>query len=343
MVGSKLLIDDESLDKGYQRQMENWRKATEKKHWSQLLPVTGYFFADERNQKELQSPTITKTLKTRPMREDGIYNLLTLVGALYVLGGITGKATVEAFFAQHYINLPSYTTWHTIWQHIDEATDRYRSDAEQLKTSNAGQTVSPESSPQISESVELTSLPNPISICSTPSSPKRIRRLRIGLIASASGVFNAAVGVILAKPKVDPASEVGAVTLVGSGNQLLTLQAGTQTISAKDEITLTTPIAIGETVTDMFKIQNTYTHPVRIETFSGGAQRPSRNEADWSSPQSPLPPVTNILLQPGETYEYSQSRAFFVPGHYFVEPTVEDAFGNWGGIQPFTRIHFMVK
>jgi hypothetical protein len=39
---------------------------------------------------------------------------------------------------------------------------------------------------------------------------------------------------------------------------------------------------------------------------------------------------------------YEETRVFFQAGDYFIEPLKQDIRGRWGGIQPFTRIHFYV-
>lgn len=138
------------------------------------------------------------------------------------------------------------------------------------------------------------------------------------------------------------ASEVGVVSLAGTSNQLLSMQTSSQTISVPPgQTTFPVPIEVGETVTVAFKVQNSDTHPIWIKTLGCGAQGPSDNQVDWRGPQSPFPEVHDIRLQPGETYEFRQSRAFYIFGDYFVEPVMQDGRG-WGGIAPFTRINFTV-
>jgi len=336
----------QTLDERYQKQIESWRKATGKRFWTQLIPATGYFFADERKQKELRSPTITNTVQARPGRDDGTFNLLTLIGTFYALGGIQSKESVEAFFSEHLIDLPAHMTWQTIWQQIEYGTAQYRRDLEQPRTSTSTVIASTESSHPTSPLPQPEPIPSlpPASDPSIASKSKPTGHLR--LVQALAGIvpfLAALIGLVLGKSQANSSAEVGSITLIGTNNQLLTLRVGNQTISAHDEMTLPTPIGVGEVVTVSFKIQNTDTHPVRIQVLSGGAQGPSSSVVDWHSPQSPFPPVPNIRLQPGETYEYSQSRAFFTAGNYFVEPTMQDATGQWGGIQPFTRIYFTVR
>src|SRR2546428_10108885 len=104
MTGSQGQFDEQRLNREYQQQMEAWRRAAGIKHWRDILRATRYFFADQRNQEELRSDTISKTLKTRPTRVDGIYNLLTLLGVLYVLGGVKSKAEVQTFLVKFLID-----------------------------------------------------------------------------------------------------------------------------------------------------------------------------------------------------------------------------------------------
>jgi hypothetical protein len=174
--------------------------------------------------------------------------------------------------------------------------------------------------------------------------PATSKRLWISLLILGLGLSLASVTLaLLTKTQIDPSSEVGVVSLISPSNDVLSIKTSNQTIVARGEVTAITPIKVGEMVTVFFAIQNSDTHPIRIKSLGCGAQGPSNRKADWSDPMAPFPTVSDIFLQPGEIYEFRQSRAFFAPGNYFVEPTMEDALGRWGGVQPFSRINFVVK
>lgn len=101
-------------------------------------------------------------------------------------------------------------------------------------------------------------------------------------------------------------------------------------------------VYVGEVLTVRFTIRNSDVHNVRIQELVIGARGPGGHTEGWDAPNIPFPPVRNLVLQPGETYEYKQSRAFYEPGDYFVEPVFQDSLDTWHGIQPFTRISFFV-
>ena len=63
----------------------------------------------------------------------------------------------------------------------------------------------------------------------------------------------------------------------------------------------------------------------------------------WAAPDVPFPAVTDLTLQPGETYEYRGTRAIYLPGAYFLEPVQQSTDGKWGGVPPFTCVDLTVS
>lgn len=171
-----------------------------------------------------------------------------------------------------------------------------------------------------------------------PTPAKRLYRIRLPIVFLLVGIL--LVGVTLAafwiKKQSDAASEVGILILVSRDGSLLKLETADRVINSGDSV------HIGEMTTVTFRILNNDVHPVRIKTLVIGSKGPGAKESGWRAPDVPFPPINNLVLQPGEVYEYRQSRSFYEPGDYFVEPVFQNAVGRWGGIQPFTRIEFSV-
>ena len=130
--------------------------------------------------------------------------------------------------------------------------------------------------------------------------------------------------------------------LIPIGDQNIVVKLGDQSLSPGDVIPL------NETITVIFKILNNGTSPVTINALVIGSRGPgvnceNKNVEKWSAPDNPFPTPRNITIQPGEEYEYQGSRAFYVPGKYFLEPIIQGPSGSWGGIQPFSCISIIVE
>lgn len=107
----------------------------------------------------------------------------------------------------------------------------------------------------------------------------------------------------------------------------------------------TTP-RIGEKITATFTIQNIGGSPITIRRMVASARGPNARSAandGWAAPNVDFDAVTNLTLQRGETYRYSATRAFSVPGEYFAEPAWLTPSGEWEGIQPYRRVWFTVE
>ncbi len=120
--------DGKFLDAGYRKQLESWREATGKKYWTDLLGAASFFFSDKRRNQNFGSDTITKTLRKRPVKDDGLYNLLTLLGLLYAAGGIKSEQEVRAFWNKYEIGYPANASWDELWRHIEEGTLQTRAE-----------------------------------------------------------------------------------------------------------------------------------------------------------------------------------------------------------------------
>ncbi len=109
------------------------------------------------------------------------------------------------------------------------------------------------------------------------------------------------------------------------------------------------PIANGDTipryarVSVTFAVQNLGDQAIRVATLEAGARGPCAAQCTWASQGQPFSRARNLVLGPGEIFEYESSRVLVQPGNYFIEPVVQDIKGKYGGIQPFTRIEFTVS
>ncbi|MBI1800367.1 MAG: helix-turn-helix transcriptional regulator [Chloroflexi bacterium] len=160
------------------------------------------------------------------------------------------------------------------------------------------------------------------------------RTWRIALVGGLVMVLLVAATILALREH--PISENGLVLLDGPSDRLIQVEANGRAILSGDHV------KAGELVTVTFAVRNNDSRPVRINSLVIGARGPGAKEKGWSAPIVPFPGLSNILLKPGERVEYRQSQVFRQPGDYFVEPNAQDVLGNWGGIQPFTRIEFSV-
>lgn len=97
-----------------------------------------------------------------------------------------------------------------------------------------------------------------------------------------------------------------------------------------------------ENVTASFRIRNDGGRPVTISQLTTAVRGPAAKANQWKAPVVDFPSVKgSIVLEPGQVYTYSGTRAFSSAGDYFAEP-VKDQNG-WGGIWPWPRVWFDVK
>ena len=132
------------------------------------------------------------------------------------------------------------------------------------------------------------------------------------------------------------------VELVTTNGQRIYVEAGNQVVPPGGTIN------IGESLTADFTIINNGTNVAIIKSLVIGARGPGvscedKNSQKWTAPEMPFPSPTNIVLQPRQQYRYEGSRAFYIPGNYFLEPVLEGPNGDWGGIVPFSCIDIIVQ
>ncbi|MBU4352978.1 MAG: hypothetical protein KJ939_07925 [Nanoarchaeota archaeon] len=102
-----------------------------------------------------------------------------------------------------------------------------------------------------------------------------------------------------------------------------------------------TLLRVNDNVTALFQIRNDGGQTTTIAQLTAGARGPGANNKGWNAPVVDFPIIKNIVLQPGQSYDYSQTRSFSMAGDYFAEP-VKDQNG-WGGIYPWPRVYFSVR
>lgn len=99
--------------------------------------------------------------------------------------------------------------------------------------------------------------------------------------------------------------------------------------------------APGEPVLAQFELTNAGSAPIFIPRMVAGARGPNCVSADWSCESRPDHAyVDNLLLDPGESYAYSATRAYAQAGAYFVQAAFIDEAGEWQQIGE--RIDFVV-
>ena len=91
------------------------------------------------------------------------------------------------------------------------------------------------------------------------------------------------------------------------------------------------PPRTGERITAALSIENTSSQPITVARLLVAARGPGAVQSEWSAPGVDFPAVSNLVLQPGQRYDYKQSRTFTAAGDYFAEPVYQDAQGRWLG------------
>jgi hypothetical protein len=106
-------------------------------------------------------------------------------------------------------------------------------------------------------------------------------------------------------------------------------------------------VRVGEVVTVSFVIRNEFAYPVEVKRLRAGGRLDhsctEENAKKWSGLPAEFPAVANLLLQPGEEYQYRTSRQYFRPGTYFIEPVRQDDRGSWGGFSPSACLDLLVS
>lgn len=158
-----------------------------------------------------------------------------------------------------------------------------------------------------------------------------------GIVFIGMVVILIVAGVIFLRPK-----DVDAVGRTASN--------ATPTITNLGEVRLVKFISISnptpfvdELVTVTFTIENVDTHAVYISDVGAGARfipNPASNCTDnkWNGEAYDFPHVHDLVLQPGQTYTYSQSKDFSYPGPGFYFAAEIFKFNNdWSGFPSLHR------
>jgi hypothetical protein len=108
-----------------------------------------------------------------------------------------------------------------------------------------------------------------------------------------------------------------------------------------------TVVRVGQNLEVVFEIRNDSAYPVHISELEASGRygrRCAEDDEKWASGgKVGFPPVMNVTLQPGETYIYRSQRAYYHPGHYFIEPVHRPTGGQWGGFSPSACIDIEVR
>lgn len=133
----------------------------------------------------------------------------------------------------------------------------------------------------------------------------------------------------------------GEVQILGETGQRIRVEADGRVLSTGETLPAYTPIRI------VFQVVNNGMGPITLHALTIGVRGPGvtchdKNTIRWAAPDVPFPAVTDLTLQPGQTYEYRGTRALYLPGTYFLEPVQQGTDGKWGGVPPFTCVDLTV-
>ncbi|MBI5877330.1 MAG: FHA domain-containing protein [Chloroflexi bacterium] len=95
---------------------------------------------------------------------------------------------------------------------------------------------------------------------------------------------------------------------------------------------------VGEAVTVEFTVRNVGGQSITVQRLNASARGPDARRLEWNAPEVDFPALMNISFNSRVAYTYHMSRSFSAPGEYFIEPTYQDAGGQWHGIEPNPRI-----
>ena len=132
--------------------------------------------------------------------------------------------------------------------------------------------------------------------------------------------------------------KVGQINLVPMSGELITIKD-----QANRDLRNGDVIALMQTITVTFQIQNFERYPITIQTLEIGVRGPNAKKLNWGAPARHFVNVRELVLPAGQHYIYTSSMTFTTPGDYFIEPVMQNVLGDWGGIEPFTRLWFEVR
>lgn len=101
---------------------------------------------------------------------------------------------------------------------------------------------------------------------------------------------------------------------------------------------------VGQDISTKYTVKNVGGQPLTIDRLIVGVSY-DVCDGDWTKrkdkPGYGYSAIMNVHLNPGETYTYTMTRSFPLPGVYYAEPEVEIG-GHWGGIKNFIYKCFTV-
>lgn len=168
--------------------------------------------------------------------------------------------------------------------------------------------------------------------------PLSVLTLTIFILVAVISVVMLVGGWLLVRSRTSPQLTIelpGGIFLAGDSPRVQVLVDG-RAISSGEKIPRNARLEI------KFNVQNTGVQSVLLGTLEAGARGPCADACTWNSNLQSFTRVRNLTLKPGETFAYESSRVLDEPGYYFVEPVIQDTYGKYGGIHPFTRIEFQV-
>jgi hypothetical protein len=137
----------------------------------------------------------------------------------------------------------------------------------------------------------------------------------------------------------DPDLTNNSIGKTTSSLKVVSLSPTAGSLMAIDNLSLSTSNAqVGQYITSRFGIQNVGGSSLTVQNLATAV----RYGTSWDAPQYDYPAVTNITLQPGEVYYYSDQRTFTQPGGYFAQP-VAQVNGTWASVAGSSQVNFTIS
>lgn len=116
--------EPDKLNKQYQEELRTLIEKTGKSQ-RELRTFAPYFQIRETDrQSGLSESTFTRTLQNIPSK-NGVYNLMTILGVLYLLGQID-RSKIEKIIEKYEIPVPGEDSWDRIFEQIELGVQRGR-------------------------------------------------------------------------------------------------------------------------------------------------------------------------------------------------------------------------
>jgi hypothetical protein len=207
-----------------------------------------------------------------------------------------------------------------------------------------GQTSSPVAPKPLAQSQSNPNEPTySDTVDQTEKQTKRGKPISLKIIAVSAAVTTALLtaGAYRQLSNASPLRD-GAMKLVKSGDRYVVVTHNGQPLEPG------ATIRVHESISVSFRLMNVDTQTIMLEKIVIGARGPGANCAleaqKWDASNGvPFNARQSQTLMPGEIYEYRDTRSFFEPGLYFIEPLIEDSSGKWHGVSPFTCLDVIVE